>query len=149
MPLPAAAIPLLGTIISKIIDKVAKDKVDDETLERLKLEAIKAAQEDEQELTELFYNFMIDYEGKAEELPKSIQFLRGLVRPLVTYVTNGAFFWIVYHWMTGINLPEGSEMGVKVVFIMTLLVNTFWFGEKMVTRTGFDVFLRGFFDAKK
>jgi hypothetical protein len=142
MALPLAAIPILGSLLDKLLDKVAKDKVDDATLAQLKLEARKLASDESQEDLKVFYDFVVQYEGAGAAMPKGIQYLRASVRPVLTYVFGGFFVWIVYTWLTGQNLPEGSELALKLVFGVNMLTLAFWFGEKAIQRSGLVDFLK-------
>jgi hypothetical protein len=142
MAFPVAAIPIIGGLLDKILDKVAKDKVDDATMERLKQEAQRMLSDEGQEDLQAFYNFIIDYEGKASEHGKFIQWLRGSVRPILTYVFSGFFIYVVFTWMTGEELPEGSLTAVKLVFGINLITLTFWFGERAIQRSGITELLK-------
>jgi hypothetical protein len=142
MAFPIAAIPIIGGLLDKILDKVAKDKVDDATMERLKQEAQRMLSDEGQEDLQAFYNFIIDYEGKASEHGKFIQWLRGSVRPVLTYVFSGFFIYIVFTWMTGEKLPEGSLTAVKLVFGINILTLGFWFGERAIERSGITELLK-------
>ena len=142
MAFPIAAIPILGGLLDKILDKVAKDKVDDATMEKLKQEAQRMLSDEGQEDLQAFYNFIIEYEGKASEHGRFIQWLRGSVRPILTYVFSGFFIYIVYTWMTGEKLPDGSLTAVKLVFGINLITLTFWFGERAIQRSGITELLK-------
>lgn len=144
MALPLAAIPIIGDLLGRVIDKIAPDKMSEAEKAQLKVEAEKALRSDEFDTDEAFRKFVLAYEGAATDMPKSIQVIRGLVRPLITYVTNGFFFYIVWLWFTGgsADLPENSDMAIKLVFAVTLLVDGFWFGEKMVIRSGLGDLLK-------
>jgi hypothetical protein len=142
MAFPVAAIPIIGGLLDKILDKVAKDKVDDATMEKLRQEAQRMLSDEGQEDLQAFYNFIIDYEGKASEHGKFIQWLRGSVRPILTYVFSGFFIYVVFTWMTGEELPEGSLTAVKLVFGINLITLTFWFGERAIQRSGITELLK-------
>ena len=142
MAFPLAAIPIIGGLLDKILDKVAKDKVDDATMEKLKQEAQRMLSDEGQEDLQAFYNFIIDYEGKASEHGKFIQWLRGSVRPILTYVFSGFFIYIVFTWMSGEKLPEGSLTAVKLVFGINILTLGFWFGERAIERSGITELLK-------
>lgn len=142
MAFPLAAIPIIGGLLDKILDKVAKDKVDDATMEQLRQEAQRMLSDEGQEDLQAFYNFIIDYEGKASEHGKFIQWLRGSVRPVLTYVFSGFFIYIVFTWMTGEKLPPESLTAVKLVFGINLLTLGFWFGERAIQRSGIAELLK-------
>ncbi len=142
MAFPLAAIPIIGGLLDNILDKVAKDKVSDDVMEELKQQAQKMLMDEGQEDLQAFYNFIIDYEGKASEHGKFIQWLRGSVRPILTYVFSGFFIYIVFMWMTGENLPDGSLTAVKLVFGINLMTLGFWFGERAIERSGITELLK-------
>ena len=100
------------------------------------------------EMDKSFRDFVIQYEGAAADLPRSIQILRGLIRPVMTILINGFLFYIIWHWFTGVNLPDGSELALKIMFALALLVNAFWFGEKMVIRSGLADMLKNWNNGK-
>lgn len=144
MALPLAAIPILGDLLGKVIDKIAPDKMSEAEKAQLKVAAEKALRDDEFETGEAFRQFVLAYEGAAADMPRFIQIVRGLVRPLITYVANSFFFYIVWLWFTGgsADLPPNSEMAIKLVFAVVLLVNGFWFGEKLIQRSGLNDLLK-------
>lgn len=142
MAFPLAAIPIIGGLLDKVLDKVAKDKVDDATMEKLKQEAQRMLSDEGQEDLQAFYNFIVDYEGKASEHGKFIQWLRGSVRPILTYIFSGFFIYIVYTWITGEKLPEDSLTAVKLVFAVNILTLGFWFGERAIQRSGITELLK-------
>jgi hypothetical protein len=142
MALPLAAIPIIGGLIEKVLDKVAPDKMSQAEKAQLVVAAQKALHDNEFDTDEAFRKFVLAYEGAAADMPKVIQIIRGLIRPVITIATNGFFFYIVWTWFTGTDLPENSELAVKMVFALTLLVDGFWFGEKMVMRSGLTDLLK-------
>lgn len=136
MAFPLQAIPIIGSLLDKILDKVAKDKVDDATMEQLRQEAQRMLSDEGQEDLQQFYNFVLDYEGRASEHGRFIQWLRGSVRPVWTYIWGGFFIYIVWLWLTGEKLPEDAELAVKLVFGLNLITLTFWFGERAIKNSG-------------
>jgi len=136
MALPAAAIPIIGSLVGKIIDKVAKNKVDDKTREELKTAAMIAVSDEDQEDIRQFYDFVVRYEGAAADMPKFVQVLRSLVRPVLTFVFAGYMIYVVQVWLLGDTLPENADLSVKIIFAINLLTLGFWFGERAVERSG-------------
>jgi hypothetical protein len=136
--LPLAAIPIIGNLLGKILDKVAKDKISDADRAALKLEAEKLLSDEGQEDVKAFYDFVVQYEGAGALMPKGIQYLRASVRPVLTYVFAGFFVWIVWHYITATGLPEGTDvaLAVKLIFATNLITLGFWFGEKAIERSG-------------
>lgn len=156
MALPLAAIPIIGGLLDKILDKVAKDKVDDATMEQLKQEAEKMLRDEGQQEIQQFYDFVLDYEGRAEDHGRFIQWLRGSVRPVLTYVFSGCFLYIVYLWATGGSVPldpdtlklmaenpgfalqvaQNQKIAFQFIGLCTLLCLFFWFGGRAVRDSG-------------
>ena len=149
MAFPLAAIPIIGSIIEKVMDKVAPDKLSDEQRIRLKAEVERALREDDADLEKDFRDFVVEYEGAAEDMPRFIQVLRGSVRPVLTYASTFYFGYIVHMWMTTGDMPGNSEMAIKLVFYCTALMLFFWFGERAVQRSGLGDFLKDWGNNKK
>ncbi|MEM1268431.1 MAG: hypothetical protein AAGI08_00150 [Bacteroidota bacterium] len=129
-------------IIEQVIDKVAGDKMDEAERAQLKFEAAKAAAEALQAEEESFRAFVLDYEGSASDMPRAIQVLRGSVRPVLTYalavafivVQLASFFDAQAEWT-----PE--QMGrldrlAEMLYKVNLVSLGFWYGERLLTRTG-------------
>ena len=144
MALPLAAIPIIGDLLGKVIDKIAPDKMSEQEKAMLKVQAAKALRDDDFDTDEAFRKFVLAYEGAAADMPRFIQIYRGIVRPTITFVANGFFFYIIWLWFTGgaESLPPNSELAIKCMFGVTLLVDGFWFGEKMVMRSGLTDLLK-------
>lgn len=76
-----------------------------------------------------FKRFMLEYEGKASDMPRWIQILRGSVRPIITYWSLGIITWLV---ISG----EGSNIGANLkdipseLWYIFLAVFGFWFGGR-------------------
>ena len=74
--------------------------------------------------------FVISHTGNLTDIPKPVQYLRSLVRPVLTFVITGAYIWGWLH-------PEAFTPEQMVVLKPAmLLVLAFWFGEKALSRTG-------------
>jgi len=123
---------LLG-IGEKVIDKVVPDKLDEKEKEELKLK-FKTLMFEEMKINieqdENFRNFMLNYEGKLADIPKPIQYLRSSVRPVLTYVITGAY---IYGFLYPEKFTPEQMMILKPAMLLAL---SFWFGERLLTRTG-------------
>ena len=122
----------ISNLVSKGLDKLVSDKG---TKEKLAFELQKfilgqGLQEDSD-----FRNFILQYEGKAEDTPTLINYLRTSVRPVLTYVISGAYIWGWVH-------PEAyTETQMLVLKPMVIIVLLFWFGDRMIQRSGIlDIF---------
>ncbi|WP_456463508.1 3TM-type holin [Persephonella sp.] len=82
-----------------------------------------------------FRKFMLEYEGRLIDIPRPIQYLRSSVRPVITYITTGAYIYAFLH-------PEQfTQNQLSMLHGILFLVLGFWFGEKLLSRTGLiDVF---------
>ena len=149
MAFPLAAIPIIGSIIEKVMDKVAPDKLSDEQRLRLQAEVEKALREDDADIDKAFREFVVQYEGAAVDMPRFIQVLRGSVRPVLTYAATFYFGYIVHMWLTSGTMPGNSELAIKLVFYVTTLMLFFWFGERAVQRSGVGEFLKDWGNNKK
>jgi hypothetical protein len=76
--------------------------------------------------------FALEYEGKASEIPSSLIWLRSSVRPILTYVITGAYIWGWLGASPQVFTPDRMDM----LHSALMLVLFFWFGERMVTRSG-------------
>jgi hypothetical protein len=100
---------LVETTVSSITGELKPD--DKAKIELLKLEVQKQAQEMGLKASEQFNNFILQYEGKAEDMPKVIQIMRALIRPvfslyflLVLFITFGIDFYnMLFEGMEGLN----------------------------------------------
>ena len=78
-----------------------------------------------------FRNFVIQYEGAAEDIPKPILYLRSLIRPVFT-VMIGYIDFIYFSAVTGAWTPEK----IALLKAINMIVLFFWFGERAVTNSG-------------
>ena len=84
-----------------------------------------------------FRRFLLEYEGRAKDMPLLIQIVRALVRPVITFVITGAY---TYGWLN----PEvftPSQMSVLKPALLIVLI--FWFGEKALAKSGIIDVLKG------
>lgn len=92
-------------------------------------------------LMEKFYNFFLQYEGAAKDMPRSIQIVRGLIRPVLTVYVTGVFSWEFYYLFTHVSTLKLDQLdilmrAIQITMYPTLLVLGFWFGDKFLERTG-------------
>ncbi len=121
-------IPLLNLlepvtdVVGKAMDHFLPASMSEGEKEKVKLQA--QAMINEQLLAEgsAFNSFVLDYEGRAKDMPKSIQILRASVRPLITYLITGTIAWQVWQ---GQAIPTELHQ-------LALLCLAFWFGDKTV-----------------
>ena len=89
---------------------------------------------------ERFFNFFLAYEGKASELPTFLVILRGSVRPILTYALAGFWLWSYIYIFTKTGLSPEDQVWLAdaqaLLFKLNLLSLGFWYGEKLLTRSG-------------
>jgi len=69
--------------------------------------------------------FILQYEGRAEFLPKVVAIIRSLVRPIVTF--SFTFVFLRHIWIHG-------EMPVAQLTYMTAGIIAFWFGSRLAEK---------------
>ena len=130
-----ALLSLGSTIADKLFpdaDKKLETKQQKEKFEQLyRMALLEEASKENSE----FRKFMLEYEGRLIDIPRPVQYLRSSVRPVITYAVTGAYVYAFLH-------PENfTPQQLAMLNTLLLLVNAFWFGEKLITRTGFlDLF---------
>lgn len=133
-------------LFGKVIDKVAADKMSETDRERLKLEASQLASAELQKSEDNFRNFIIKYEGEAKDMPRVIQILRGSVRPILTYTLAGFWIWGYVYMFLNTNIPLERTVLLReimdLLFKLNLVSLGFWYGEKIITRTGLAQFFK-------
>ena len=145
----AAAADVAGGVVTKIIDSASsfgkghlgKKELQLELSEnRLELETIVAKSLAAE--SEAFRSFFLAYEGAAADQKPFVQILRGLVRPVITLYLVGAWSWLAYRYLS-IDLAkvESLMLLMRQLFFLNLVTLSFWFGDKMIQRTGLlDIF---------
>ena len=116
-----------GTL-GKVFDRLAAlipagEKEKQDMLLELRAQALDAArvdlalklQEDQQ-----FRDFMLAYEGKANEVPRGVVTLRSTVRPVLSYLLIISTAWLVWN-----HRPIPQEL-----YWLDMLCLSFWFGER-------------------
>lgn len=74
--------------------------------------------------------FMLDYEGKASEMPRFVQIIRGSVRPVVTYWSLGLITWMMLSAGTGATIGTNLKDIPSELWYIFLAVFGFWFGGR-------------------
>lgn len=130
-------LPIIGDIIklgSSLLDKVLPDKMSEEEKAKAKLLWAQGVQG----MQDKFYAFTLEHSGAAKDMPRSIQILRGTVRPVITYAAFAMWCFTVYHFFFGTFTPTGPdpELALKMVTGLNGLTLGFWFYSKNKERTG-------------
>ncbi len=115
-------------LLKQVLPRVLTDKDKAaEIEERLELELHRAAQDERSE----FYSFILDFEGRAAEMPRSVQIIRALIRPLITVLVVFGYLWGFLHPQDGFT-PDQMAM----LHTWGLLILGFWFGERALKNLG-------------
>jgi len=129
----------IAKVINKTMDKIAGDKMSQAEREEFKLLAKDMLAKELQAEENNFRNFVLDYEGRALDMPRFIQILRGSVRPVLTYSLFLLWGWGYYHIFTQIIAAEKESVMrdmMGMLFKLNIISLTFWYGEKFVIRSG-------------
>ena len=110
----------ISGIAGQVLDKFLPDKLSDEQREQMRLRAEKMARDAVLQDEELFRKFVLEYEGRARDMPRLIQVLRASVRPVLTYLLAGTTVWLVW---------QGKEIP-QMLFQLNLISLGFWYGER-------------------
>lgn len=131
--------PVTG-LIGKVLDKFVRDKVSEADLAKLKMEAGAMAAEELQKQENSFRGFVLEYEGRAKDLPHWLLAFRGSVRPVLTYSLFGLWAWSHIYLFLHIDMNAETLVVLReqqlLLFKLNLLSLGFWFGEKLLTRSG-------------
>ena len=130
---------VVGPALEKYFDFKGKEtektiKLEEFKLMKQEIEAemrLKLAEEMNRPDSE-FKKFMLDYEGKAELMPRAVQIMRGSVRPLVTYWSLGLITWIIVQSNAGEKIGENMAGIPDQLWWIFLAVFGFWFGGRAV-----------------
>jgi len=116
------AIGQVSNVVGGVMDRLWPTDGDKQKVETAKTQMKIAVQEALLKENSQFRSFMLDYEGKAKDLPVVIQILRASVRPLLTYLIIGTIAWLTWN---GRPIPTQLHQ-------LGLLCAGFWFGERAV-----------------
>lgn len=124
----------LAELAGKVFDRVLPDQ---KAADQAKAEfALQAAQMEQADISE-FHDFVIAYEGKGDTVGAVLQFLRGSVRPVLTYVLAGLYGWGFLH--PTVFTPEVSQG----LFQLNLISLGFWYGERALANLGLNLAKKG------
>jgi len=129
-------LPIIGDIVKLVggvLDKVLPDKMSDAEKAQVKLSVMEGIQDSEDK----FFAFTLEHSGAAKDMPRSIQILRGTVRPVLTYASFALLCFVLYYYFFGTFEPTGPdpELALKLVSGLNGLVLGFWFYSKNKERT--------------
>lgn len=123
-----AAIKLGGEIVEGLGDFIRRRFPDKNEQEKVRAEIANIAEKTAQSSLDSFRQFVVAYEGSGDNVHPVLQFLRGSVRPVLTYFLAGAYLWVFFH-------PGTYDKGmVEGLFQLNLISLGFWFGERAVSQ---------------
>jgi hypothetical protein len=121
--------PILD-IVGNVLDRVLPDK---EAAAKAKLEfTTQAAQMDQAEVSE-FHDFVVSYEGAGDKVGPGLQFLRGSVRPVLTYALACLYGWGFLHPGTF------TAEHMQGLYQLNLISLGFWYGERALKNLGLNL----------
>lgn len=127
---PLSFIGKIADTVDTALDKFLPDKMSETDKETLSAKMKQFVIENGLKENGLFREFVLAYEGKAEDLPKGLLWLRSSIRPLFT-VAVGYWDWLYFSSVT----PWPVEK-VAVLKAINLIVLIFWFGDRAIQRSG-------------
>lgn len=126
---PLLAKPIID-LVGNVFDRVFPDK---EQAQKAKQEFLSKSAELDQEETREFHDFIVAYEGRGDQVGPLLQFLRGSVRPVLTYTLAGLYGWGFIH--PGEFTPEQMQG----LFQLNLISLGFWYGERALKNLGLNL----------
>ena len=130
-------------IVKRVIDHYLPASMSEEERAKATLEAGAMAQQLAMQEKGAFRNFVLDYEGRAKEIPKTLVWLRSSIRPILTYAIAGAY---VCGWL-GVRIPgttiEFTPDRMELLKPALIMVLGFWFGERLLSRSGIVDAIKG------
>jgi hypothetical protein len=112
----------VGNLVKEVVTRVLPVKVSDAEMKNLEIKAEATAKELMLSEKSGFRDFVLEYEGRAADMPKFIQILRASVRPVLTYFFAVTTLWLVW---------KSSEIPT-MLYQMDLVMLGFWFGERAI-----------------
>jgi hypothetical protein len=117
-------------LVSKVLDRVIPDKAQ---AEKAKAEYALLVAKQGQDEVDSFRKFVVQYEGEGASVSPPLQFLRGSVRPVLTYILAGLYGWGFLH--PGTFTPDGMQG----LFQLNLISLGFWYGERALSNLGLNL----------
>ena len=114
-----------------VLNKILPDKMSD--AEKAQVEADFEAEASKAMLTQNkdFRDFVLEYEGRAKDIPRGLVWIRSAIRPAFT-ILIGYMDYLYFMSTAGAWEPEK----VGLLKAVNLIVLFFWFGERAVNRSG-------------
>lgn len=125
----------------EVLDKIVGDKASDAEKMQFKLQLNEMLHSQEEQFTK----FVIEHSGAAKDMPRVVQIVRGLIRPLITLWAFGLLNWACWYIFntTDLELVDRALFVLKILFGVNILTLGFWFGTKALERSGLAQVLMG------
>ena len=114
-----------------VLNKILPDKMSE--AEKAGVEAAFQAEASKMMLTQdkNFRDFVLEYEGKAKDIPKGLIWIRSAIRPAFTILIG---YLDYMYFMAAAGAWEPDKVGLLKA--VNLIILFFWFGERAVQRSG-------------
>tara|TARA_R100001244_G_C5157328_1_gene130545 strand:- start:961 stop:1416 length:456 start_codon:yes stop_codon:yes gene_type:complete len=120
----------VGQIVNKLLTGRGADELTPKEKQDMQLQVRQSTMELVDEAMESdagWRDFMLQYEGSAEDQHSIIKILRGSVRPVITYAILGELFVLLNGWATISTNNVPPEF-----WTLSQMVLGFWFGGRML-----------------
>jgi len=118
-------------LVNKGLDKFVADKMSETDRERLKNDMTLFTMAEARAAESDFRDFVLSYEGSADNVPKFVIILRSLIRPCFTILVG----WMDYLFFTGSTATWDPE-AIAMLKAINIIVLAFWFGERALKNSG-------------
>lgn len=114
-----------------VLNKILPDKMSE--AEKAGVEAAFQSEASKVMLTQDkgFRDFVLDYEGRAKDIPKGLIWIRSAIRPAFTILIG---YMDYMYFMAAQGTWEPDKVGLLKA--VNLIILFFWFGERAVQRSG-------------
>ena len=112
------------------VDKFLPDKMSENEKVTLQNQMTMFITEESRKAGSSFNQFVLDYEGAAKDHGPFIKWLRGVIRPVLTILISGAYLW---GWANPDTWTTDQMAMLNPAFLIVL---AFWFGDRMIQKSG-------------
>jgi hypothetical protein len=117
-------------LVGNIFDRIFPDK---EQAQKAKQAFMAESAKLEQTETKEFHDFIVAYEGNGSTVSPLLQFLRGSVRPVLTYGL------VILYGYGFIKPTEFTPENMQSLFQLNLISLGFWYGERALNNLGLNL----------
>lgn len=134
---PLSVVSAISSVVQTGLNKFLPDKMDEADKAKLQASLQQYVMENALKEDSDFRNFVLQYEGKAEDVPKIIVLIRSLIRPGITIAVTGAY---IHGWLNPLAFTVEQMMVLKPALLICLI---FWFGDRALQKSGILDVLKG------